>query len=154
MSVPYVKVLFEKLKKLMSLYNIKLVGKASKPLKKSIFSQTKDPVPLSQQSNLIYEGKCECNMVYVGQTKQFLGSRMKNHSDAIAKGNEGHSALCSHAIQTKHKIDFENVKVIGRESNFGKRLVLEMIEIRKRLSHAMNKQVDSLSLGTSYDNLL
>ena len=44
MSVPYVKGLFEKVKKLMSLYSIRLVGRASQPLKKSLFSRTKDPV--------------------------------------------------------------------------------------------------------------
>jgi hypothetical protein len=55
---------------------------------------------------------------------------------------------------TSHKVDFQNVKVIGRESNFGKRLVLEMTEIRKILPIALNKQIDSQSLGTSYDNLL
>jgi hypothetical protein len=81
-------------------------------------------------------------VVYVGQTKQFLGTRMKNH--AIAKGNERYSALCAHAIQTLHKADFQNVKVIGRESNFGKRLVLKIIEITKRLPIALNKQIDNL----------
>jgi hypothetical protein len=153
MSIPYVKVLFEKLRKLMSLHNFRLVGRSSYPLKKSIFSKTKDPIPLPQQSNLVYEVKCECNMVYVGQTKQYLKKRMENHSKAIAKKDEGHSALATHAIQTRHKVDFQGVKVIGREKSFGKRFVLEMIEIRKRRPQALNKQVDSQNLGTSYDNL-
>jgi hypothetical protein len=48
MSIPYVKILFEKLKKLMPVYNIRLVGRASQPLKNSLFSRTKNPVPLSQ----------------------------------------------------------------------------------------------------------
>jgi predicted GIY-YIG superfamily endonuclease len=151
-SVPYVKILFEKLRKLFSSYEIRLVGKASAPLKSTLFSKTKDPIPLSLQSNVVYEVKCKCEKVYVGQTKQFLKTRLKNHTDAVKHKRKIHSALAKHVIEEKHEIDVSSAKILCKEPNLGKRLVKEMIQIRKR-PNALNTQQDCASLGTSYDNL-
>jgi predicted GIY-YIG superfamily endonuclease len=152
LSVPYVKILFEKLRKLFSSYDIRLVGKASSPLKSSVFSRTKDPIPLSLQSSVVYEVECSCEKVYVGQTKQFLGKRLKNHTDAVRKKNGTHSALSKHAIEEDHQINVASAKVLRKEPRLGKRLILEMIQIRKR-PNALNTQQDCVNLGTSYDNL-
>jgi predicted GIY-YIG superfamily endonuclease len=151
-SVPYVKILFEKLKKLFSSYDMRLVGKANVPLKLTVFSKTKDPVPLSLQSDVVYEVKCNCEKVYVGQTKQFLRKRLNDHTYAVKRNNKKHSALSKHAIEENHEIDISSARVLCKEQRFGKRLIREMIQIRKR-PDALNTQQDCINLGTSYDNL-
>jgi hypothetical protein len=88
----------------------------------------------------------------VGQTKQFLGKRLKNHTDAVKKKNGTHSALSKHAIEEDHQINVASARVLRKEPRLGKRLILEMIQIRKR-PDALNTQQDCVNLGTSYDNL-
>jgi hypothetical protein len=153
LSVPYVKILHEKLKKFFSPYGIELVGRATNPLKGTLFSRTKGRIPLGNQSELIYEVPCECGKVYIGQTKQYLRERMKNHQDAIKAKNLSHSALSTHAVEANHKVNFDDVNIVAREARYGKRCILEMINIRKRSSIALNKQTDCKNLGTSYDHL-
>ena len=43
-----------------------------------IFTNLKDPVPKLKQSNLVHELVClNCDITYVGQTKQFFGDGIK-----------------------------------------------------------------------------
>jgi hypothetical protein len=62
----------------------------------------------------------------MGQTKQFLGNRLKNHTYAVERKDKSHSALSKHAIEEDHEIDVSSAKVLCKEQRFGKRLILEM----------------------------
>ena len=78
-SIPYIKGLHEKMVPLFKKYDMNIVGKANKPLETTLFSKLKDVVPVEKQSNLVYNIKCECNSDYIGQTTQYLGTRIKQH---------------------------------------------------------------------------
>lgn len=151
-AIPYVKGLFEKLKNCCK-DDLTIVGKAENNLRKSIFTRLKDPTPLLQQSNLVYELKCECDASYRGQTKQRLGNRVNQHMNHTNSKNVDHSALCKHAILHNHKPKWNDVKIICRETNGKKRDVLEMIAI-KRATNCVNKQTDSILLSNAYQNLI
>lgn len=120
---------------------------------KTVFSKLKDKTPLLQQSNVVYKVTCVCGLSYIGQTCQKLGKRMYQHRHAIDIKDEEHSALAKHAIDHKHVPIWEKVKVLERESNLKRRLVLEMIHIKKT-TNCMNKQQDSVMLSTAYQNII
>jgi hypothetical protein len=154
-SVSYVKGLHEKLNPLCKKFNLQLVGKADKPLEKVIFSKLKDKTPVDQQSNIVYNIKCECNKNYVGQTTQYFSSRFKQHkSDGNARcSKDNKSALSQHLSSSGHSIDFGSASVCWRQPNRMKRNILEMIQIRKT-PNTLNLKADTVHLPPAYDNLL
>jgi len=106
-----------------------------------------------QQSNVVYKVICSCNEAYVGQTKQKLCKRIYGHKYAIRVNDVEHSAIVKHAIEQNHVPKWDEVKIIDRESNLKRRLVLEMIHIKKT-QNCINKQQDSVMLATAYDNVI
>lgn len=154
-SIPYVRGLFENIKHLLKPHNITVVGNALSPLSKTIFSHLKDATPKEQQSNLIYKVKCECNASYIGMTKQYLNTRIKQHiSDSkTTNTKKKKSALSEHLNLSKHKINLDDVTVINRESNYRKRSIMEMLYIKKH-TNLLNKQTDSDYIQNNYNNIL
>ena len=147
-SLPYDKVVFNKLRYILKPHNIKAVGKASKTVGQMFYSLLKDRIPKEKVSEVCYEITCECDLKYIGQTKQHLLKRFQQHKN----GDIGHSALSEHLISQNHKISFENCRVLCNEATQAKRDVKEMIYIR--CSNVMNSHTDSHKLGRTYDNLL
>ena len=50
------------------------------------------------------------------------------------KNNENKTTLAEHAITYNHSFDFKNTKILDIEDNLKKRLILEIIHIRKENS--------------------
>ena len=148
MSIPYEHVPFGKIKALLAPYNIRIVGCPQKTLGSLLYTKLKDKVDKKYVSDVVYEITCECSLRYIGQTKQHLYKRFKQHS----RGNSEHSALSSHLIDSGHSIKFENVKVLCSERQQNKRDIKEMIYIRS--NHCMNTQLDHTKLSKCYDYLL
>ena len=63
------------------------------------------------------------------------------------------SAVTDHAISLNHVIDWDQAKVIDRESNRGDRWIKEAIHIRKEQDKSMNRDEGSYQLSHIYDNL-
>lgn len=147
-SVPYTGVGFNKLKVVLLKHDIKLVGKPMNTIGHMFHTRLKDDIPKELRSDVCYEISCDCNVKYIGQTKQHLHKRFKQHQN----GDINHSALSEHLVSSGHNINFDNVKILCNESHRQKRDVKEMIYIR--MNETINTQTDSLKLGRSYDNLL
>ena len=64
-------------------------------------------------------------VVYIGQTKRDLKSRLAEHKLAIRNQEPEKSALCEHYIQFDHLIDWNNSKVLKTEAHYSKRLTSE-----------------------------
>lgn len=152
-SLPYVKHLFERTKFLLKPFNIKAVGRPHIKLGNSVFSNVKDKTPIEHQSNIIYKAECDCGAVYVGQTKQYLKTRVYQHIHDATKTKDNLSALSSHIKDTKHTVSLDNFSILNKENNTNKRRVMEMILIKKH-KNIINKQTDTDFLSTVYDNIL
>lgn len=120
---------------------------------KIFFSGIKDKIPPEKQSGVVYEIACSnCEKVYVGQTKQYLGERLKQHKkDAanIQSDRENKTALTQHIKEEGHNFNFNNVKILDRERTYSKRLISEMIFIRK--NNSVNFREDTNNLSKCYD---
>lgn len=103
-----------------------------------LFSRTKSTLKSEEKSNVIYKISCNgdesnvCNKVYVGTTKTKLKTRLSSHkSDQKATNRpiEQKTALAAHSALTKHKPNFDDVRIIQEETNYARRFTLEMLHI-------------------------
>ncbi len=93
-------------------------------------------------------------------TQQYLKKRIQQHqygANKLRKLNkvekDKHSALSVHLYNLNHHINLDNVRILERESNYRKRRILEMINI-KTTYDTINKQTDTEYLQSSYKNIL
>jgi len=113
----------------------------------------KDPLPSSARSNVVYQIDClECDASYVGQTKRVLQTRVGEHRSHIRRNSAQLSVITDHRLQAGHDFNWDNVKVLDQESNYYKRLISEMIYIKKQ-KHGLNAQTDTALLDPIYNDL-
>lgn len=131
----------------LAFYNLKTVN--------SVYSRLKDPIPLLQQSCLVYRIPCTCGSCYIGQTKQRLEERLKQHKNDCRTVNflkTGKTALSSHHFDTGHNFCFDQVSVLHRENNLVKRNLSEMVFIK--LNNTINLRSDTQGLNVVYNDIL
>ena len=78
----------------------------------------------------------DCDEDYIGKSDRILNQRIKEH----LKDKDSH--VYQHIITQKHKMDFENIKILDRASTALKLQYKEMLYIRK-LNPSINRQMDS-----------
>ena len=98
----------------------------------------------------MYKISCDdCDASYVGKTKRKLSTRLLEH---ISDMNKKVSHLL-HLIITSILIKFRwnDVKILDNESFYNKRLISEMINIKRQ---GLNKQNNTESLPESYSQII
>ena len=119
---------------------------------------------------VVYQVSCkQCPKTYIGETGRKLGIRIKEHRDDVGQSDQSHytrsqrktstdtihkSALTDHASQNNHVIDWDNTKVVGRESNRERRWMRESIRIRQEGTKALNRDKGNHDLPHLWDRLL
>ena len=78
------------------------------------------------KAGVVYEYRCQCGMVYVGETGRTLITREMDHRRAIAKGNQDHSGISKHVLETGHEILWDEVRIACHERNWRKRKIKEV----------------------------
>ena len=68
--------------------------------------------------------------IYIGQTKRKLKSRINEHKSALTN-LDIKSNVAEHSFKTNHNINFNNTKIIYRETNHRARKFLEKMEYFK-----------------------
>ncbi|XP_044754436.1 uncharacterized protein LOC123313562 [Coccinella septempunctata] len=151
-SFPNIPGLTSKIKETFKNYNIQMATYNLKTVKE-LYSTLKDPIPIGLKSGVVYELNCQdCDKAYVGQTSQWVKSRMALHKSDIKK-TRNRCALAMHAQNLDHRIDFEGVKVLKVERNYQRRLIQEMIQINRH-KDPINKKSDTNKLSNVYCYLL
>jgi len=113
----------------------------------------KDVLSLSSRSNVVYRINClNCEASYVGQTKRTLNTRINEHRSHIRRNSTQLSVITDHKLKSGHEFDWDNVKILDSESNLNKRLISEMIHIKKQ-KHGLNAQTDTALLDPIYNDL-
>lgn len=102
--------------------------------------------------------KCSCGKEYVGQTKQCLKKRVYQHiHDSTIDFKLSHSAISNHLRTCGHSLSIEDAKILDKESNLDKRLILESIFIKQHQNSSqnlLNVQEVSKFLLNYYDTIL
>jgi len=86
---------------------------------------------------------------YVGQTKRRLETRLKEHMSDIKKKNSMLSVVSNHRLDCNHEMNWSGVTILDKESSYVKRIVSEMVHI-KRQSNGLNKRSDTDLLLDAY----
>lgn len=121
------------------------------------FSKLKDPIPFCESRNIVYQVNCiDCNnqKCYIGTTGQTVHKRMNQHKNDVNKNNPNRSALAHHAIHNNHKFDFENVRILERESIYNKRMLLEELHIKSSRNCVNFKSQETRNVNDIYMPLL
>lgn len=93
-----------------------------------------------------------CGKNYVGQTSQWLSNRLALHKSDITTKRD-RCALAEHILINNHRVDWDNVKILDKEQQTNKRLILEMYHIN-RTENTINKKSDTNQLSNIYTYLL
>ena len=102
------------------------------------------------QKGVVYSIPChECKMIYIGQTKRKLGSRIDEHRrqsiNALRTGHLPKSmdtndcGPASHALEYDHLIDFDDTIVLEASQYWHDRTILESIHIQLAKNRVMNQ---------------
>lgn len=115
-------------------------------------------------SNLVYKIPCngndneQCDKVYVGTTGNKLKTRLAGHKTDQKYRNYNTSqktALSSHCRDFNHYPNFDNTSILGTESFYKRRYMLEMLQIIKVPSEKrINFKRDTEGLAQSYRHLI
>ena len=105
-----------------------------------------------KQSGTVYQISCStCSDTYIGESSRKLEKRLAEHKSQSA-GNKSAVHEYEKGSKNTHKIDWENVKVLEKETRDFPRKVLEAIHIRKK-GPKLNRDT-GLELDTVWDNLI
>lgn len=141
----------------------KIAPKTNNTLQR-LFTNLKSKINNAEKSNIIYQIKCngnnstKCNKMYIGTTKNKLKTRLAGHKSDIKlrhqKTNQ-RTALTTHCAEENHHPDFDKVSVLHCESNYNKRLTLEMLHILNTTTNKrMNYKTDIENCAQSYRFLI
>lgn len=156
-TLPYIPTLSLLIEKELKKYNLQIAYKNHNTIGQNFFNNLKDKTELTNQSNLVYQINCNnCKATYIGQTKQYFNKRISQHKNSInlklKYPNKPNTALSDHAVDNLHNFNFASPKLLKSEKNLKKRLIYEMIEIKKD-SNSVNYNTDIENLSTIYHNL-
>jgi hypothetical protein len=150
-TIPYIHNFSEKFNNVTRPLNVRISYQSLNKLNK-IIKVHKDPLPDSSQSNIVYKINClDCDASYVGQSGRQLNTRVKEHKSHIIRNNPNRSVITEHRLNYGHDFDWENVKILDHEPFYHKRLVSEMLYI-KRQKNSLNLQTDTEGLHHAYCN--
>jgi len=114
----------------------------------------KDSLSTSSRPNVVYKINCSnCDASYVGQTKRVLSTRISEHRSHIRRNSSQPSVITDHRSHFNHDFDWDNVEILDEEINYKKRLISEMIYIKKQ-KRGLNLQGDTDLLDPIYNDLL
>ena len=150
-TLPFIDGLSQKLQRIFKSYGVSTSFKPHTTLRKLLVSP-KDPIPLEKRAGCVYQiNYCtDCSQSYIGQTGRQLGQRLKEHKSTAPSRTP--SAVTEHSTDSRHSIDWDNVKVLDREDREYPRLVREAIQIRRHTPQLNRDQ--GLEIPTLYTSLI
>ena len=101
---------------------------SSGPNLKDILSQHKWPLPKNSQP---YSLECNCSVVYIGETKNKVSTRIGQHEKDVFHGRWSMSGAAEHAKVCNQGFKFESANTLKIEQRYMERKVREAVEIRR-----------------------
>ena len=113
----------------------------------------KDRLNKDKKTGVVYKINCrDCDASYVGQTKRLLKTRIEEHKKHISRNSTQKSVITDHCLNN-HEFDWENIEILDEEPILHKRLLSEMIFI-KRQKNSLNLQTDTECLDYAFANIV
>ena len=101
-----------------------------------LLCKPKDRVATEDKNNIVYEIECSnCQAVYFGESKQSLKSRSDEHKRSVSNGDCDKNEIAKHCWEADHNFNWDQEKVVDRESRLIPRKINEIIHSWKNLNH-------------------
>ena len=148
-GIPFVNTsYYNKIRSIFKKYNIISYPIVNKNLS-SIIKLGKDKTNNLDQTQVVYKFSCKSYpMSYIGETKRALSKRIDEHRS----GRYPESVVSLHK-NSHHKFDWDNVRILGKEPNYSKRIISEMIHINQ-CTNTLNRKEDTQSLSHIYSSVI
>jgi hypothetical protein len=128
-TLPYIPGISEKLGRICSTYNIRAVYSSKETLGKSL-RKVKPQRPRETTKNVVYQIPCRgCDGSYIGESCRCLAKRVDEHKKAVKTYDQA-NGVARHAWEHSHHPNWEDVKILDRESNWHKRKIKEALYMR------------------------
>ncbi len=122
-ALPYIEGKSEAIRRVLNRVGIKATFTSNNTIGRDL-TRLKDSVPNRNLGDLIYRINClDCEASYVGETSRPVSTRAREHS-YLAKRIprnmterqqlEKNSAIALHAIESEHRVDFQNPSILSR----------------------------------------
>ena len=95
---------------------------------RNIVDSSKDPIDPKMHKG-VYSFSCSCSKVYIGETGRSIKIRFKEHIADLRLQRSQKYSLVEHSSKTSHHVFLENAKIVARVDHYGKRKVMESLEI-------------------------
>lgn len=119
-----------------------------------LIKNIEDKFTTSKMTKLVYKiNCCDCDLVYIGQTKRHLITRMKEHQQNDKWRTNNYSVVTDHRLSLNHNFDWSNPNVLHSEKYRRKREIAEMISIKK-FDNSVNLQKDTENLNPIYNRII
>jgi len=92
----------------------------------------------------VYKIPClDCPAIYIGETFRDIKIRADEHKHNLETFNTNDSAVAAHALDQNHRIGFNQIQLVERETNYFRRKMKETLQIRQtklpmNKDHGMN----------------
>jgi len=89
-------------------------------------------LPLSY-SNVVYKFHCaQCDASYVEQIGRLFKTRIDKHRSHIRRNTNQSSVITpEHRLEFLYDFDWDNIEILDEEIHYNKRIIFEMIHIKK-----------------------
>ena len=92
---------------------------------------------------MVYKISCNnCDASYVGQTGRQLKTRISKHRNHIRHKTSVRSVIIEHRLQYDHDFQWNKVRTLDEEPCYKKRLISEMLNIKKQ-DNSLNLKTDT-----------
>lgn len=151
-SLTFCSQITNRIQKIVNKHNkhIKIASRVPKKMQQ-LFTNLKDKIEKEQNENIIYSIPClDCDKSYIGHTQRALNIRLKEHIYSIKNPHitKHKTALVTHHIQTGHRYNFAETKIIDREQQYKRRIILESCHIWSNSEKTINFRSDLEKVNT------
>ena len=153
---PFIDKLSKNIQFVLKKYDIRLAFYPTTKIS-HIYTNLKSKYDITDISQVIYKIPCmNCDLHYIGTTKNKLGRRLKQHANDCKLTNAqipNKTALAQHHFQFGHHFNFDSATILDVEPIHRKRYLSEAIHIRHS-THSVNFNTDTQQLSHIYVGLL
>ena len=103
---------------------------------RKLLCKPKDRVATEDKNNIVYEIDCSnCQAVYFGESKRSLKSRSDEHKRSVRNCDCDKNEIAKHCWEADHNFNWDQKKVIDRESRLIPRKIKEIMHSLKNPNH-------------------
>ena len=134
-NLPYVEGTSEKLWHILRSHKIRSTFYTENTLRK-LLCKPKDRVATEDKNKIVYEIDCSnCEAVYFDESKRSLKLRSDEHKRSVSNRNYDKNEIAKHCWEANHNFNWDQKKVIDRESRLIPRKIKETIHSLKNPNH-------------------